>query len=444
MQEFFEYILLEIGDYELVLGPLIISLLLTAFLWVLHRYAKRWLDQYIIDHPLDKSKLSIAYKFMLACFLLVWLIFILYFMRLDYVLWQIGSYALTPSRILAAILIIVVARWADEIMSARVIEEMKHYHESDFLKSEYANKDRVSRINRIIQYILIAVVAIGLIKNFNLDFPVWSFQMKGEEVTIFFTNILWAALIILITRLIIWLFINFVMYGWYRTKAVDIGKQFAYNQLVTYLIYTFGVIIALQTLGINMTLLWAGAAALLVGVGIALQQTISDFFSGIVLLFERSVEVGDFLEVGKEQGTIRKIGMRASIMETLDRRLLVIPNSKLTNYTVTNWSNEASLARFDLSVSVAYGSNTGLVKKLLLESLEDIPGVLKKPVPFVLFSDFGESALDFDLYFFSRSYSTIELIKSDIRFEIDRLFQENDISIPFPQRDVWMRSEDKS
>jgi small-conductance mechanosensitive channel len=189
-----------------------------------------------------------------------------------------------------------------------------------------------------------------------------------------------------------------------------------------------------------MTILLGGAAALLVGVGLGLQQTFNDFTSGIVLLFERSVAVGDILEFGDKIGIVQQIGMRSSILETRGNVSLVVPNSKLVNDSIINWTHFSSKVRFSVDVGVSYGCDTKLVKKLLLEIANDSPYVLQYPAPFVRFQDFGDSSLNMSLYFFSRNCIIIEDIKSDIRFNIDAAFRENKIIIPFPQRDLWIKS----
>ncbi|MBT8189983.1 MAG: mechanosensitive ion channel, partial [Bacteroidia bacterium] len=192
--------------------------------------------------------------------------------------------------------------------------------------------------------------------------------------------------------------------------------------------------------GINMTLPLGGAAALLVGIGLGLQQTFNDFISGIVLLFERSVSVGDVLEFEGTVGTIKEIGLRSSIVETRENISLIVPNHLLVNNKVINWTHFSDKVRFEINIGVAYGSDAALVKKILLDIADQNPYVLQYPSPIVRLKQFGESSLDFTLYFFSRNYMVIEDIKSDIRLEINRMFNEFNITIPFPQRDVHMKS----
>ncbi|MEM1122094.1 MAG: mechanosensitive ion channel domain-containing protein, partial [Bacteroidota bacterium] len=198
---------------------------------------------------------------------------------------------------------------------------------------------------------------------------------------------------------------------------------------------------ALHFLQINMTVLWGGLAALLVGVGLGLQQTFNDLFSGLVLLFERGIEVGEILEIDGEVGSLKKIGLRTSVIESRDNITIIVPNSKLVVSNVINWTHYDNKVRFRISVGVAYGSDTALVKKILLKTAKAHPNILKRPAPYVRFTDFGNSSLDFELLFFSKKFITIEDIKSDLRFEIDQKFREAGVTIPFPQRDIWIRGD---
>jgi Small-conductance mechanosensitive channel len=204
-------------------------------------------------------------------------------------------------------------------------------------------------------------------------------------------------------------------------------------------LYIFALFIAVENLGMKMTVIWGGAAALLVGVGLGLQQTFNDFFSGILLLFERSVQVGDVVNLDGMIATVKRIGLRTSLLETRESVSIIVPNSKLVTNNVINWSYYDQKARFWITVGVAYGSDTELVKKLLIESAKRQEAVLAYPKPLVRFVDFADSSLNFELHFWTTRFMYIEDLKSDIRFEVDKVFRANDIQIPFPQRDVWMR-----
>ncbi|MEE9372740.1 MAG: mechanosensitive ion channel domain-containing protein [Saprospiraceae bacterium] len=310
--------------------------------------------------------------------------------------------------------------------------------ESAFVTS----KKPTATASRLVHYILFAVALVLLINNFNLD-KQFHLALGGDnELSIGLSNIIIAILIILIARLLYWIITSILLQSFYHAKKVDRGVRFALNQLLAYVIFFIGVIIALQNLGINMGLMWAGAAALLVGVGIGLQQTFADFFAGITMLFERSVKIGDVLELPDIRGIVKRIGLRTSVIITPEEKRLVIPNSILTNARVNNWSQNSRGIRFAVSIGVAYGSDTTLVKSILLNIMEKTKGVLSNPKPFVRFDDFGDSALMFTIHFYSRQYMKIEDVKSNIRFEIDDALRQNNIAIPFPQRDIWIRKEE--
>lgn len=265
---------------------------------------------------------------------------------------------------------------------------------------------------------------------------------KGNlEGQITLGHVLQAASIFFAVRLGLKVLTGYILSGYYARRNIDKGSQFAINRLLTYFLYFMGVLLVIQAMGFDLLVIWTGAAALLVGIGIGLQQTFNDLICGVIILFERSVKVGDVVElVGHQVGTVRKIGARTSIVETRDEIIIFVPNSKLIGDNVTNWSQVERIARFHVKVGVAYGSDTELVRKTLLEVAKSHPRVLETPPCNVRFIDFGDSSLNFDLMFCSRDFLRIEDIKSDIRFAIDREFRELKIEIPFPQRDIHIRS----
>ena len=310
--------------------------------------------------------------------------------------------------------------------------------------ANYENSEAAeSSARKTLKYIFILVIASYLIRSFSCDLTLYERTIKGVTVKFGLSNILYALLIIMVARLIVWAITQLFLFGVYKTRNMEVGSRYAINQLVKYIVYVFAIIFALDAFGINMNILLGGAAALLVGLGLGLQQTFNDFISGLVLLFERSVSVGDVLEVDGQVGTIKEIGLRSTRMETRGNIDLLLPNHKLVNEKVVNWNHNNDKVRFEINVGVAYGSDTTAVKKLLLKSVKNNPYVIEFPSPFVRFQNFGSSSLDFTLYFFTRNLLIIEDIKSDIRLEIDRIFRENNIEIPFPQRVIRRVDEGK-
>lgn len=426
--------------HEFSLGILIMTLALTVAIMFVYIRSKKWINTYAVQHPLSLKIRSRIYLYLVGVFILGWWVLMSWVTGIDFHIAQFGSFSLSVSNLIAGLLVLCMAGLADNAISSRINEEVSTGRFSSSLSDPHVLKSTQKKITRIVEYILLIIVLIILIRNFNLDKTLHVMVVRDSVIPITITKIMVASLVLLGARLFVWLVVNIFLYGWYKKKDIDQGKQFAYNQLLSYLIYIFAVLIAAQYVGVNLTLLWAGAAALLVGIGFAMQQTISDFFSGLIILFERSVEVGDFLEVGTEKGTIRKIGLRSSVIETLERKTIIMPNSKLTNDNVTNWSNYNPITRFDVKVGVAYGSDTEIVTKLLLEAANNTQDVLNEPKPFVRFLDFGDNSLNFAVFFFSKQYQVIEDVKSRVRYRIDKLFRDNHITIPFPQRDLWIKS----
>ena len=199
----------------------------------------------------------------------------------------------------------------------------------------------------------------------------------------------------------------------------------------------------LQAIGVQPTALVAGGAALLVGIGLGLQQTFNDLISGVILLIDGTVEVGDVIKVDGLIGTVQKITIRTTHIQTRDTVIQIIPNSKLVNENVINWSHNRVPTRFQVNVGVSYASDINLVTSLILQAANDLPKILKKPAPSVQFIDFGNSSLDFQLHFYSNEYLKIEYLKSDVRYKIMELFRDNGIEIPFPQQDLWIRNLEK-
>lgn len=246
-------------------------------------------------------------------------------------------------------------------------------------------------------------------------------------------------LIYLIAKLLVFLVSRFLIKRLFGGTEERSGRKFAALQFLKYIVYTFALLLALETVGVNLSVLWAGSAALLVGIGLGLQQTFNDLISGIILLIEGSVEVGDIVIVDDVVGRIQTISIRTSRLETRDKTNIIIPNSKLVGDKVTNWSHHATPSRFQIKLGVSYDSDVDKVKALILQATEGVNKILKTPAPSVLFDDFGDSSLDFVLHFYTTDLMGAEVIKSNLRFKILRLMRENNIEIPFPQRDLWLR-----
>jgi small-conductance mechanosensitive channel len=223
-------------------------------------------------------------------------------------------------------------------------------------------------------------------------------------------------------------------------KGLEIGKSQAIYQISKYIIWITSILIILETVGIKITFLLASSAALLVGLGLGLQQLFQDFVSGITLLIEGTVKVGDIVETSNgEVGKVDEISLRTSKLRTRDNIILIVPNSSLIVSTVINWSHIEQTTRFSVKVGVAYGSDVNRVTELLLICAKQHNEIVKEPAPLVFFKNFGDSSLNFELLFYTNDTFRVERIKSDLRYAIDKVFRENHITIPFPQRDVYLK-----
>jgi small-conductance mechanosensitive channel len=251
-------------------------------------------------------------------------------------------------------------------------------------------------------------------------------------------SILTAFIIIIITKFITWL-IKKALFRKQKPNKVD-GNTYALYQIIKYVVWVISIGLMLETMGVKVTVLIAGSAALLVGVGLGLQQTFNDIISGIILLSERSIRVGDILEIDNDIVKILNIGLRTSKGLNRDEISIIIPNSLITTNKVINWSHQSKQTRFRINVGVAYGSDVDLVLKVLEESALDHPDISDKNTIEGRMVDFGNSSLDFQLLFFSKNIYRIEKVKSDIRKIINRKFIENNITIPFPQMDLHVKS----
>jgi small-conductance mechanosensitive channel len=225
-------------------------------------------------------------------------------------------------------------------------------------------------------------------------------------------------------------------------KFLDPGRSHAIFQVLKYVIWVAAILIAFETIGIKLTLLLAGSAALLVGLGLGLQEIFKDIMSGVAILFEGSLKVGDVVEIQEGLvGKVVEIGLRTSKIETRDNIVMVVPNSKFVTDIVINWSHIEKRTRFHVDVGVAYGSDVDKVTRILLECAQNQEKISSSPKPFVRFNDFGDSSLDFQLFFWSTETFRVEFIKSEIRYKIDAAFRAEGVHIPFPQRDVHIRSQ---
>ncbi|GAB6095601.1 hypothetical protein JCM14469_18530 [Desulfatiferula olefinivorans] len=222
-------------------------------------------------------------------------------------------------------------------------------------------------------------------------------------------------------------------------SGMDIGVRESIATISTYLIWIVGILMALNVFGLNMTSITVVLGALGIGLGFGLQNIFNNFLSGIILLFERPIQVGDDVEINGTWANVRKINVRSTVVQTYDNATLIIPNSDFISNQVTNWSFKDKRLRRNITVGVAYGSDLDKVRDTLLGVADTTPRVLRLPKPDVIFKDFGDSALIFVLRIWTR-VEYFYSVESALRFEIDRLFRQRGIEIAFPQMDLHLRS----
>ncbi|PLX95572.1 MAG: hypothetical protein C0621_03470 [Desulfuromonas sp.] len=249
-----------------------------------------------------------------------------------------------------------------------------------------------------------------------------------------------AALILYAMFFLSWLLQAFLDHEIFHKHALDRGVRDAIKKLLHYGLILFGGMLALGAVGVDFQNLAVIAGAFGIGIGFGLQNIVNNFVSGIILLFERPVKVGDVVVLDGEWGTILKIGLRSTIVETLDQAEIIVPNSQLISEKVTNWTLSSEVTRLVLPVGVAYGSDMTLVLKILKEVAQNHPLVLKAPEPSQIFTGFGDSSLDFELRVWMREVKYRLQVKSELGQAIDARFRQEGVEIPFPQRDLHVRS----
>ncbi len=221
-----------------------------------------------------------------------------------------------------------------------------------------------------------------------------------------------------------------------KMESDDKLKFVSIYQFIKYVIYMAVILLTMSAAGIDITILITASAALFIGLGLALQELFQDVIGGIFIIVDKSLSVGDIIQVDGKVGKVFEIKLRTTRALTRDDKVIIIPNHKFISDIVYNYTQNHKTTRESVNLGVAYGSDVALVTKVLEDVAEVQKGVLKAPKPFVIFEDFGDSALLFSLNFYVNDSYIDPKIKSEIRYKIEAKFREHQISIPFPQRDV--------
>lgn len=220
----------------------------------------------------------------------------------------------------------------------------------------------------------------------------------------------------------------------YKSEKIDIGRKFAFSRIISYLIYIVVFLLVMKSLGVNISPLLLGSGAILVGVGLGLQNLILDFISGVIILIDRTIRVGDVVDIDGTVGKVQEIQMRTTTILTRDNKSIIFPNSELTKNKLINFSHKNDEVRFSIQVGVGYETEIEKAEQLMIEAALEQNDVLKDPKPSVRLHEFGDSSLNLQLIYDSQNLFRQPQIQSNIRKAILKKFRENNINIPFPIR----------
>ncbi|WNB16766.1 mechanosensitive ion channel family protein [Marivirga arenosa] len=265
------------------------------------------------------------------------------------------------------------------------------------------------------------------------------FDIKGSDFTLLtlLFIIISSVLLVFISKRLSKLLVNKVLNRYIK----DIGVTNSIGTIFRYLVIVIGFITIFQSAGFDLSTLGLLAGALGVGIGFGLQNVTNNFISGIIILFERPIKVGDRIEVGDINGDVQSISMRSTTVITNDNISVIVPNSEFINSQVINWSHNDRRVRFKFPIGVSYNEDPEFVKKLVLEVAKEDVGVLNNPGPDLWFTGYGDSSLDFNLVVWTSDYiQRPSVLKSRLYYAIFKKFGEHNIEIPFPQRDLHIRS----
>lgn len=266
-----------------------------------------------------------------------------------------------------------------------------------------------------------------------IDFLNYKIPIGGKGIDITIKTILFLLLGIILVNLVLKYLKILAKRKLEQDDKNKFDTIFSFSSWLAYII-VFSII--LSSAGVNLSAILVASSALLIGVGLALQTFFQDIISGVFIILDKSVHVGDIIEIDDKVGRVEEIKLRTTRAVTINNKVLVIPNHKYLTNSLYNWTQNGTTTRESVKVGVAYGSDVALVKKLLLQAAKEHPKVYSHPAPTVVFENFGDSALEFKLIFTLGDSFQALIPQSDIRFRINELFKEHNISIPFPQRDV--------
>jgi len=296
----------------------------------------------------------------------------------------------------------------------------------------------VAIVTSLLSLVALVFFTVSAINGLGIPFA-WSAPLPGVPISLLQIFLLVALLVF-----VFWLSSRtkrFLFNRFLAQSGLDRSLQYAISQIAANAVLVIGVFIVLQNTGIHLEALTVFAGAIGVGIGFGLQNITSNFISGLVILAERPITIGDRVEVAGVAGQVQKIRARSTVIVTNDNITMIVPNQKFIDSPVTNWTYGDPRVRFRVPVGVAYGSDVELVRRTLIEAAEEDPHTLKEPAPSVFFVGFGDSSLNFELVAWSDEMSNRpQRYRSDLNFAINRKLREAGIEIPFPQRDLNIRT----
>ena len=319
-------------------------------------------------------------------------------------------------------------------------------------KTFSARRSLLIKINFVLSVFvnpLLAIFFLFLLLNlwgFSSDFLIhvakkvlFGFHVGGIKISLM--AIVFGVLTFIISYSFVKIFRRHLMQNAFTHLEIDEGIRHSLDSFINFIGIVLSLLLAVTIMGADLINLTVIAGALSVGIGFGLQNVISNFVSGIIILFERPFKVGDWVNINGEEGKIKQINIRSTELETFKRTSVIVPNATLLSTSVINMTHGDNWTRVNVSVGVAYGSDVEKVRDILIECALNNPKVLKKPAPYVIFSDFGESSLTFDLRCYSSNIWDGWTIPSELRFAINKRYIEEGVEITFPQV-VVHKSED--
>jgi small-conductance mechanosensitive channel len=352
----------------------------------------------------------------------------------------------TLSSFIVIIILKMVLRLSDGGIHAFIYSEwIKSRHFTQTLGIEEATK-KLQTLMRIIVLVNTGLYLLVILQAFDSVAEVreslLNYQYSFGEFTLSVKMVVMVIVVLYLTTLISWVIQALAESQFMTPRKMDIGVKESLKRLTHYGLFTIGFLVAVSMAGLDLQKFTIMAGALGVGIGFGLQNIVSNFVSGLILLFERPVKIGDTITIGNEWGTITRIGLRSTVFETFDRSEIIVPNADLVSQQVTNWTFSSKVVRVTLPVGVAYGSPLEKVLGVLNKAAKEHPDVLTYPEVNTIFECFGNSSIDFKLRFWVHSIDDRMKIRSEVAVIVDRLFREEEIVIPFPQQDLHLRSID--